>query len=266
LAVEPRDELTAAYSASAEAWRAGPDRVYGAVAEAIVDTCPIPLAAARVLDLGAGTGAVSLAVRRRGAGSIVALDRAPGMLRLGRDERPPAVVGEALELPFRDRAFDLVVASFSLNHLTDPVPALREADRVTRPGGAVMVTAYGADDAHPVREAVDLAAAALGWISPPWYRWLRQEAIPRLADEEAARRACEAAGLRRADVDRRQVRVPDLETIDLVRWRCGMAHLAPFVEQLPPAGRAELERSALAAIGPGCPPLVRSAIVITART
>ena len=56
--------------------------------------------------------------------------------------RPPAVVGDALALPFAPSAFDAAVAAFSLNHLSDPAAGLREMARVTRPGGAVLGATY----------------------------------------------------------------------------------------------------------------------------
>lgn len=44
----------------------------------------------------------------------------------------------------------------SLNHLVDPVTALREAARVTRRGGPILVATDAADDDHPVKAAVDV--------------------------------------------------------------------------------------------------------------
>ena len=49
----------------------------------------------------------------------------------------------------RDDAVDNVVAAFVLNHLSDPMPALRELTRVTRPGGAVLATVYAASSRSP---------------------------------------------------------------------------------------------------------------------
>ena len=85
-----------------------------------------------------------------GAGGVaVAVDAAYGMLAADRARRPAAVVGDACALPLRNRAVDAVVAAFSLNHLDDPVAGLREAARVTLPGGALLASAYAEDDTHP---------------------------------------------------------------------------------------------------------------------
>src|SRR6478736_1201893 len=108
--------LADAYSDGAEAWAAGPVRIYVVLAELLVDCSPIALRGRRVLDLGTGTGAASRPAVAKGA-SVTALDTPLGMLQTDRAERPPAVVGDALALPFRSGAFDVVVAAFSMNHL-----------------------------------------------------------------------------------------------------------------------------------------------------
>ncbi|HEX7133854.1 MAG TPA: hypothetical protein VF228_14860, partial [Iamia sp.] len=75
--------MAAAYSAVGPAWRQGPDRVYDHLAPLLVDACPGGVAGRTVLDLGAGTGAASRALRAAGAGAIVAVDVALGMVAHG---------------------------------------------------------------------------------------------------------------------------------------------------------------------------------------
>jgi SAM-dependent methyltransferase len=53
---------------------------------------------------------------------------------------PHTLVGDALSLPFRDSAFDAVVAGELLEHVWDGFVLLGELARVSRPGGAVYVT------------------------------------------------------------------------------------------------------------------------------
>src|SRR6202011_5336426 len=115
--------------AGASAWAVGPARVFGRLAELLVDCSPVPLGGRFVLDLGSGTGDGSRAALSAGA-LVIAADLALGMLLRGRDNRPPATVGDALALPFKGRAFDVVLAPFSLNHLTDPAGGIRESGRV----------------------------------------------------------------------------------------------------------------------------------------
>lgn len=257
-------ELATAYGASGPAWQAGPGRIYEHLAEVLVDRSPVPLTGARVLDLGAGTGAASRAARRRGA-DVVALDAALGMLRFDAGARPPAAVGDAMALPCPARSFDVVVAAFSMNHLIDPVAGLHEARRVLRAGGGMVVATYASDDGHPVKAATEEAAAARGWSDPAWYRALRDRAVPRLATVERAASVAASSGLAGVNVEHLRVPFPELRPADLVAWRLGMAQMAPFVARLPPAERAALAADALGRLGPDPPVLVRSIIVLTFR-
>lgn len=259
-------EIAAAYSATGDAWGRGPARVYDRLAERLVDACPVPLAGRIVLDLGAGTGAASRAARERGA-RVVAVDAAIGMLlagAAGAAGRPPAAAADALALPFPDGTFDAVVAAFSLNHLRDPTAGLVESARVTRSGGAVIAGSYALDDRHPARDAAESAARALGWRPPRWYRAVREQAIPRLGTVERAAAAARGAGLVDVHADDVRVAYPDLGAADLVAWRLGMAHLAPFVASLAATAADGLFDDALARLD-GAPMLERSVIVLTGR-
>jgi demethylmenaquinone methyltransferase / 2-methoxy-6-polyprenyl-1,4-benzoquinol methylase len=53
------------------------------------------------------------------------------------------VAGDALQLPFRDQAFDAVTISFGLRNVADPDVALAELLRVTRPGGRLVICEFG---------------------------------------------------------------------------------------------------------------------------
>lgn len=259
------NELAAAYSATGAAWGDGPARVYGRMAEVLVERCPGGVAGRTVLDLGAGSGVAGAAALAAGAARVVAVDVAPGMLAHGRAGRPPAVAGDLLAVPLGASTVGAVVAAFSLNHVADAAAGLREAARVLRPGGGLVAGAYAADDGHPVRAAVADAAYAWGWRPPPWYRWVQERAVPALATVDGARAALAAAAL---DGNAEQIRVPldDLTPGDLVAWRLGMAQLAPFVATLGPDERAALVADALDRLGPASPRLVRSLVVLTART
>lgn len=59
------------------------------------------------------------------------------------------LAGDALALPFADEAFDAVTISFALRNVVDPVAALREMHRVTRPGGRIVVCEFS----HPTNRA-----------------------------------------------------------------------------------------------------------------
>ena len=169
--------IASAYSSTGAAWQAGPGAIYDRLAHVLVDCRPTGFDGRLVLDLGAGTGAASRAIAAAG-GNAIAADAAPGMLFADRTSRPPAVVGDAVALPLRDRAVDAVVAAFSLNHLDDPVGGLHEAARVTQPGGAILASAYAEDDTHPAKQAAESAAREWGWQAPGWYAHVREAAVP----------------------------------------------------------------------------------------
>ena len=229
-------------------------RVYGPLADELVAWCPIDLRGRTVLDHGAGTGAVSNAVR---GAHVVAVDSAVGMLLDRRASRPPAAAGDALALPFRSGAFDVVIASFSLNHLRDPSVGMREAGRVARE--YVLASTYAADDDHPVKRAVDSALTAAGWSIPAWYR--ESVAQRSLSTIDAATEAIELGGLLPERVAHVRVPFPDLESRDLVRWRLGMAQCAAFVAS---HDARAIEARALELLG-DAGPLVRSVIFTVAR-
>lgn len=85
-----------------------------------------------ILDVGAGTGHLTEAFRRRGH-RVVALDAAARMLR--ENPAPLRVRADASRLPFRTGAFALAAESNLLHHVPDPVAVLKEMARVA--GGRV---------------------------------------------------------------------------------------------------------------------------------
>lgn len=256
--------LAQAYSATGASWQRGAGRVYDRLAAVLVATSPVSLVGRSVLDLGAGTGAATRAIRGAG-GTPIAADVALGMLRAIGPVRPPSMVADARMLPLADQSVEGVVAAFSLNHVPDPEHALREAARVVVPGSPLLVSAYANDDAHPAKAAVDAAAAELGWRPEPWVQELRSSSIPVLATVEGARRVTSDAGLHDADIRRIDVPFPDLDAADLVAWRCGMAQTAPFVATLTTTRRERLCARAIELLGEP-PTLVRHVVIITAVT
>jgi ubiquinone/menaquinone biosynthesis C-methylase UbiE len=100
----------------------------------------------RLLDVGCGPGALTLDMARHvPRGHVVALDRAEGVLDearrtlAGSETSVEVLAGDIYAMPFDDAAFDVVHAHQVLQHLTDPVRALRELRRVCTPDGIVAV-------------------------------------------------------------------------------------------------------------------------------
>lgn len=96
----------------------------------------------RVLDVGCGPGTITAGLARLVApGEVVGVDTSPAVLTEAAEAAPGVrfVLADAHELPFADGELDVVHAHQVLQHLPDPVAALREMRRVTRPGGLVAV-------------------------------------------------------------------------------------------------------------------------------
>ena len=95
---------------------------------------------ALVLDLACGTGDFSFLLKRhRPHARAVAVDLTEGMLQLARHRGlETAVCGDACSLPFSDGAFDAVFIGYGLRNFPDLKKAVREIERVTRPGGLLV--------------------------------------------------------------------------------------------------------------------------------
>ena len=119
----------------------------------------VRLEPAVVLDLGAGTGHASLALKRRYRSSqVIALDLAEGMLReAGKRQtllrRFRRVCGQAAALPLRDASVDLVFSNLMLQWCQDPDSVFGEIRRVLKPGGLFTFTTFGPDTLVELRRA-----------------------------------------------------------------------------------------------------------------
>ncbi|MDJ0354782.1 methyltransferase domain-containing protein [Paenarthrobacter sp. PH39-S1] len=100
-----------------------------------------------VLDVGSGPGTITADFARLVApGEVIGLDRAPEVVAQAQAlaaeqhlDNLSFLTGNIYDLDFTDGQFDVVHAHQVLQHLTDPVAALREMRRVTKPGGIVAV-------------------------------------------------------------------------------------------------------------------------------
>ena len=95
---------------------------------------------ARVLDLACGTGDFSLLAADVRPGALaVAVDITERMLQLARERGVRVVAcGDAGSLPFPDACFDAVFIGYGLRNFPNLPQAVREIERVTRPGGMLV--------------------------------------------------------------------------------------------------------------------------------
>ena len=95
----------------------------------------LPTGARDVLDLGAGTGKLTIRLVERGL-TVVAVDPIPEMLEVLSGSLPdtPALLGTAEEIPLPDNSVDSVLVAQAW-HWFDPERAVKEVARVLRPGG-----------------------------------------------------------------------------------------------------------------------------------
>ncbi|WP_170223371.1 class I SAM-dependent methyltransferase [Nonomuraea turkmeniaca] len=125
--------------------------------------------AARLLDVGCGTGVVTAAALALGA-EVTAVDADPDMVELAARRHPYATIRQAAlpDLPFEDGEFDAVAGNFVINHVPDTAAALSELHRVLRPGGQIALTWWKADEmtaTNVFTEAIE--AAGVPYEPPP---------------------------------------------------------------------------------------------------
>jgi ubiquinone/menaquinone biosynthesis C-methylase UbiE len=102
----------------------------------------------RVLDVGCGTGNYAAALGDLTGCQISGVDPSEAMLELARGATSwsALVQGRAEELPFADDAFDVVMSTDVIHHVSDRAAYFRAAARVLRPGGRVVTVTDSQDD------------------------------------------------------------------------------------------------------------------------
>ena len=119
----------------------------------------------RILDVGCGPGTITLDLAEAvdSSGEVLGVENVQGPLLQARrnaaargDRRTRFELADVMALPYAAGFFDVVHAHQVLQHLTDPVGALREMARVTRPGGLVAVrdVDYASMVWHPASEGM----------------------------------------------------------------------------------------------------------------
>ena len=176
---------------------------------------------ARILDVGCGPGTITVDLARIAtAGSVVGLDRSEDVIGEARATARQAGVanvefgvGDVYALDHEDETFDVVHAHQVLQHLSDPVAALREMGRVCKP--EVLVAVRDSD-----------YSAFTWWPAVPeldeWLDIYRTVARGNVAEPDAGRRLKSWARAAALDVVSSTAGVWCFSTPDDVAWWGGM--------------------------------------------
>jgi SAM-dependent methyltransferase len=162
----------------------------------------------RILEVGCGTGGLLVAAARVGI-AVVGVDVASRWLVAARRRladhglSAPLLAASGDRLPWPDGHFDTIVADSVLEHLDDPIRALREWSRVLRPGGDLLVWS---PNRYTLTTDPHLGLWGLGWLPRSWlplYLRLRGRTAwpPRTLSASEVRGVAAGAGLDTIAVD-----------------------------------------------------------------
>lgn len=127
-------------------------------------------------DIGCGTGDM-LAILARSSRSVIGVDNSPKMLELAEERfsgnaRMSLRIGEMTHLPLRDWEADCTVMSLVLHHLARPIDAIREAGRVLKIGGRLIIAEFDQHENELMRS--EYGDRRLGIPCEKMRRWLEE--------------------------------------------------------------------------------------------
>jgi SAM-dependent methyltransferase len=196
----------------------------------------------RLLDVGCGAGLFCLLAAERGA-LVTGTDAAPPFVALAKERVPQGEfrVGEMEVLPDEDKTYDVVTGFNSFQFAADPINALREARRVAKPAGPVVIATWGKPE---LSEAATYLTALRPLLPPP------PPGAPgpfALAADGALEALVERAGLTPKGVE--EVECP-LEYPDLKTALRGLLSAGPAIKAIQTSGETRVREAVTTAIAP----------------
>jgi demethylmenaquinone methyltransferase/2-methoxy-6-polyprenyl-1,4-benzoquinol methylase len=113
-----------------------------------------------ILDVATGTGDLAIAAMKIGPEKITGIDISEKMLDIGRakitkkgfDGKIELLKGDSEKIDFDDNSFDVSMVAFGVRNFNDPLKGLSEMNRVTRPGGLILVLEFSKPVSFPFRQ------------------------------------------------------------------------------------------------------------------
>ena len=182
------------WGARARDWADIQEAAFHPVYEAVLERTAVG-PGTRYLDVGCGSGLAAQIAAHRGA-EVSGIDAADALLEIARARTPNGKFerGDLESLPFADKSFDVTTGFNSFQYAGNPVVALTEARRVTKPGGYIAIVTWGEAEGM---EAAGAVTALRPLLPPP------PPGAPgpfALSDETALRKFAADGGLTHAEI------------------------------------------------------------------
>lgn len=112
-----------------------------------------------ILDVATGTGDLAIAAMKLHPSGVTGIDISSKMLEIGNEKVKnkgysgiiELTYGDSEKIPFEDNIFDVAMVAFGVRNFSDPVQGLMEMNRVTRPGGMIIVLEFSKPSGFPFK-------------------------------------------------------------------------------------------------------------------